>query len=249
MELSVEQAAQRLRLDESRVRQLLRGGRLVGHRFGSSWVVDGDDVARLESLSPRGGPRPVGRPMSPLRAWGLLDLLDGGRAPWLSQVARSQVRAQARALAGANASRWHAALRARSDLRRVAAHPAAVRRLEADPSVLVAGPGEAAVRGLDLVALGAQPELYVRREAWPDLARRYALDEHSSRPSLLVRVPHGGWWPADGELSVPVLAADLLEHAEPRAVNAAVAALNDRAAAFVSARRNRASAIQASANR
>jgi excisionase family DNA binding protein len=239
MDLSVEQAAQRLRVDESRVRRLLREGRLAGHRFGGSWVVDGDDVARLESLSPRGGgPRPVGRPMSAQRAWGLLELLDGGRAPWLSSVARSQVRAQARALADADASRWRAALHARSEVQRVSAHPAAIRRLRAEPGVLVAGPGEAAARGLDLVAPGSQPEFYVRRDAWPNLVKRYALDEHSSRPSLLVRVPLGDWWPADGELSVPVLAADLLEHAEPRAVNAAAGMLNDRAVALLGANAN-----------
>lgn len=233
MDLSVEQAAQRLRIDGSRVRQLLREGRLAGQRFGGSWVVHGDDVARLESLSPRGGePRPVGRPMSAPRAWGLLELLDGGRAPWLSPVARSQVRAQARALAGADPARWRAALHARSDLRRVAAHPAAISRLQSQPGVLVAGPGEAAARGLDLVALGAQPELYVRGDAWPNLVLSYALDEHSTRPSLMVRVPRGGWWPVDGELSLPVLAADLLENAEPRAVNAAARVLNDLAAAF-----------------
>ena len=173
MDLSVQQIAQRLRVDESRVRRLLREGRLAGYRFGGSWVVDGEDVARLESLSPRGGAsRPVGRPMSPQRAWGLLELLDGGRAPWLSAVARSQVRAQARALAGADASRWRAALHARSDLRRVAAHPAAIRRLRAEPGVLVAGPGEAAARGLDLVALGARPEFYMRGDAWPQLVDR-----------------------------------------------------------------------------
>ena len=235
----MEQAAQRLRVDASRVRRLLRAGRLAGHRFGGSWVVDGDDVARLESLSPRGGePRPVGRPMSAPRAWGLLELLDGGRARWLAPVARSQVRAQARALAGADASRWRAALLARSDLRRVAAHPAAMSRLQAEPGVLVAGPSEAAARGLDLVALDAQPELYVRRDAWPQLVVRYALDERSSPPSLMVRVPRGGWWPADGELSLPVLAADLLENAEPRAVDAAARVLNDQASVLVGASAN-----------
>ena len=239
MDLSVEQAAQRLRVDESRVRRMLREGRLAGHRFGGSWVVDGDDVARLESMSPKGGePRPVGRPMSAQRAWGLLELLDGGRAPWLSPVARSQVRAQARALAGADASRWRAALHARSDLRRVSAHPAALRRLRAEPGVLVAGPGEAAAPGLDLVAMGARPELYMRPDAWPNLVVRYALDEHSSRPSLLVRLPRGGWWPPDGQLSLPVLAADLLENAEPRAVNAAARMLNDRASALQGASAN-----------
>jgi len=117
-------------------------------------------------------------------------------------------------------------------------HPAAIRRILAEPGVLVAGPGAAAARGLDLVALGAQPELYVRHDAWPHLVGRYALDERSSQPSLMVRVPRGGWWPADGELSVLVLAADLLEHAEPRAVNAAAGALNDRAAVLVGARAN-----------
>ena len=79
---------------------------------------------------------------------------------------------------------------------------------------------------------------YVRGDAWPHLVVRYALDERSSRPSLMVRVPRGGWWPADGELSVPVLAADLLEHAEPRAVNAAARELNDRASALLRARAN-----------
>jgi hypothetical protein len=79
----------------------------------------------------------------------------------------------------------------------------------------------------------------VRPDAWPNLVVRYALDEHSSRPSLLLRLPRGGWWPADGELSIPVLAADLLENAEPRAVNAAADVLNDRASALVGASANR----------
>jgi hypothetical protein len=78
----------------------------------------------------------------------------------------------------------------------------------------------------------------LRGDAWPNLVVRYAMDEHSSRPSLLVRVPRGGWWPADGEVSVPVLAADLLENAEPRAVNAAVRVLNDRAIALLGASAN-----------
>ena len=78
----------------------------------------------------------------------------------------------------------------------------------------------------------------MRGDAWPNLVVRYALDEHSRLPSLLVRLPRGGWWPADGELSVPVLAADLLENAEPRAVNAAARELNDRAVPYTVPARN-----------
>jgi excisionase family DNA binding protein len=244
MELSVMQAAKRLRVDESRVRKLLREGRISGRRFGGSWIVDGEDVARLESLSPPDAPRPVGRPMSPQRAWGVLDLLDGGRMEWLPPAARSHVRQLARALSGADASRWRAVLQARSAVHRVGAHPSAISKLALEGGVLVAGSAVAAERGLDLVVVHPAPEIYVRPDAWPALVRRYALDEHASRKNLLVRIPRGEWWPQPGGLSVPVLAADLLDSAEPRAVKAGVSALNERAAALEDGRTGRTAKTQ-----
>jgi hypothetical protein len=94
----------------------------------------------------------------------------------------------------------------------------------------VAGPGEAAAQGLDLLVLQERPELYVRPDAWPALQARYGLRVSPRDPALLIHLPRGGWWPPGDRLSAPVLAADLLEHPEPRAVSAAVALLNERAA-------------------
>lgn len=238
MELSVHDASRQLQVDESRVRRMLRDRDLAGHRVGRVWLVDGDDVARRVGFALEHGNRAQagGRPMSPRRAWGLLDVLDGGPASWLSPSARSQVRAQVRQLVGADAGRWRAVLHARSEVIRVGAHPAAVDRLSGEPDVRVAGPAEAAARGLDLVVLQGRPELYVRPEAWPALMRRYALQVSPRQPDLLVRLPRGGWWPPGDQLSTPVLAADLLEHPEPRAVSAAVALLNERASRIPPAR-------------
>ena len=218
MEISVADAAARLGVSRSRVEQLLRSGSLPGRRVGRMWLVDADAVAdRL------GWRRPSGRPMVPSRAWGLLDLLDNGSAPWLSTVARSQVRARLRLLAGADGGRWWAALRGRSDVHLVRLHPSGLRRLLAESSVLVAGPARAAELGADLVAVEAPPEIYVRPEHWPELAERWhARPDHRSG-NLRVRLPRDVWpFSAGGPVGRAVLAADLLEASEPRAVSAGV---------------------------
>src|SRR3954453_6451562 len=90
MDIAVKDAAQRLGVSESRIRQLLAAGDLDGHRIGRAWLVDGDDFARLQ-----GQQRRSGRPIGPKRAWALIDLLSGGNAPWLSYSERSQVRSYA----------------------------------------------------------------------------------------------------------------------------------------------------------
>jgi hypothetical protein len=230
VDLSVRDAAERLGVDESRVRVLLRRGDLAGRRVAGRWLVLAEDVARRASFAPMDGRLAGGRPMSPARGWALLDLLDGGDAAWLSPSARSQVRSLARRLAGAEASRWRAVLRARSDVLPVRAHPAAVDRLPGEPDVRMGGPSRAAAAGLDLVAFDSLPELYIRPEAWPALVTRYALEVGPGEPAFLARLPRGSWWPDSDALSAPVVAADMLEQAEPRAVAAAVALLNERAA-------------------
>ena len=87
MDIAVNDAAERLGVHPTRVRQLVRSGDLAGHRVGRVWLVDPQDVARLAGQKAR-----AGRPMAPARAWGLLDLLEGGSALWLPPVGRSQVR-------------------------------------------------------------------------------------------------------------------------------------------------------------
>lgn len=230
MDLSVAEAAARLHVDRSRVEQLLRCGRLPGRRSGRMWLVDADALAQLGEQV-----RPSGRPMAPARAWALLDLLDGGHAPWLSAVARSQVRARLRDLADADADadRWHALLRARSQVLAVRVHPAALPRMQAEDAsvVLPAGAGRAVEIGADLVAVDSLAEVYIRAENWPALARRFHAKIVPADGNLRVRLPQGVWPFADqDEVGAAALAADLLESPEPRAVSAGLHLLRERVA-------------------
>jgi excisionase family DNA binding protein len=224
MDIAVSEAAERLGVDASRVRKLLRSGSLLGRQAGKIWLVSSEDVARMASHH-----APPGRPLAPGRAWGLLDLLDGGSAPRLSPVARSQVRQLLRDLNGASADRWRAALRARSAVLRCNAHPAAVKRFlgKNQNQALRAGPQEAARRGVDLIAMEALPEIYVPEESWPALALSLRVAAGAYEPDLLVRLPRAGWpFQGKGEVSLAALAADLLESAEPRAISGGASMLN-----------------------
>lgn len=63
MDLSVDEAANRLGVSRVRIRQLLASGDLLGRRLGRVWLVDRDSVMRLE-----GQRRDPGRPVGPKRA-------------------------------------------------------------------------------------------------------------------------------------------------------------------------------------
>jgi hypothetical protein len=237
MEIEVKEASRRLGVDESRVRTLLRAGSLRGRRVGNSWVVLVDDVARLESNRLR-----PGRPLAARRAWAALDLLNSGRAPWLSDSARSQVRSHLDRLDEPGPEVWLSLLRSRSHVVHALAHPAALKRL-ADVDVVVrAGASEAVERGFDLVAIGdSVPEFYVEASAWPQIARSLAIREIISEPNLLIRIPHDVWPFSDGAaVSDAALAADLLESAEPRAVSAGATRLNELLAEWQQGRARRA---------
>jgi len=224
MEIAVKDAAQRLGITESRVRQLLHAGDLAGRRVGRSWLVAAEDVARLERQHRR-----PGRPIGPLRAWGLLDILNGGNAPWLSYSARSQVRSYMARLQDADGDEWRAVLRGRSHVIRAQAHPAALRRLQDADGVLPAGAAQAMQRGFDLVSFEeAIPEVYLQPEQWSTIAPALAIREDSPQANLLVRLPRGVW-PFEGCNSVPdpAIAADLLEAPEPRAARAGAIRLDE----------------------
>ena len=223
MDIAVRDAAQRLGLSESRIRQLLVAGDLNGRRIGRAWLVDGDDVARLQ-----GRQRRPGRPVGPKRAWALIDLLSGGSAPWLSYSERSQVRSYLARLDEPGADEWRSILRGRSEVRPVRAHPAAVARLSELDNVLHAGTAEAVRRNFDLVSAGEpRPEFYMPIRAWEHIAHALAL-QPSHDASLIIRHPMMVW-PFEGrdEVSDAVIAADLLSAAEPRAVRAGHLRLNE----------------------
>lgn len=228
MDLSVAEAASALGIDESRVRQMLRSGALAGRHVGRAWVVPADAVAMLVQHRPAGG-----RPLSPQRAWGLLDLIDGGKAPWLDRYARSKVRAQLRRLSGGNPAVWRDALRARERRQPVRAHRAALGRLSDADGVWPAGPAAASLVGADLVAPGAVPDFYISEEAWPVLVKELRLSPASDRPDAVVRVPRDVWPFGQGGPGRAVLAASLLDSGEWRAARAGTDVLNDLAARYL----------------
>jgi excisionase family DNA binding protein len=217
VELSVSEAADRLQLDQSRIRQLVNAGDLPARRVGKVWLVDGDAVALMSRRV-----RPQGRPLSERRAWALLDLLAGGDAPWLTAPARSQVRTVIRRMQSLGADEWRAALRNRGHKVSIDGHPAAVRRLVQSPETVAAGPHEASVHGLDLVALSARPEVYLDDHAWAKLAGVLNLDLAApSSASAVVRLVHGDGivdrLRANERLLAVTIAADCLDDADPRA--------------------------------
>lgn len=228
MEIDVKEAARRLGVNDSRVRQLLRAGDLRGRRLGNVWVIPAEEVARLE----RSGRR-RGRPLAPRRAWALLDLLDRRRAPWLSDSARSQVRRYLDHLVDPEPDDWRAALRGRSRVLDVVAHPASIARLRQVDGVHPAGQEAAIGRAFDVVALDEPlPEFYVAADEWPGVSRSLALREGAGA-NVRIRVPNDVWSFADaassGERVVgdAVLAADLLESGEPRSVAAGAVRLGE----------------------
>lgn len=197
---------------------------LAGRRLGRDWVVSAEAVADLAQHQ-----RGHGRPPAPRRAWGLIDLLDGGDAPWLDPVARSHVRATARAVAGSDAAGWKRVLRGREDRVAVAGHRASIDRLVHADNVWSAGPAVAGRIGADLVVVQAVPEVYVPSEAWDMLVRRLRLRVDAVEPDVWVRLPRHLWPFGSSGPGRAALAASLLD-GEWRAARAGADLLNAAAA-------------------
>lgn len=84
--------------------------------------------------------------------------------------------------------------------------------------------------GADLVALAPVPEVYIRQDDWPALAKRWHAKFPAVDGNLRVRVPREVWPFEDrSEVGPAALAADLLDSSEPRAVSAGLRLLRDRA--------------------
>ncbi len=93
--------------------------------------------------------------------------------------------------------------------------------------MLWAGAARAAAAGADLVVLDAMAEVYVKEGDWPQFAKMWHARPAAADANVLVRLPVDVW-PFEGrsEVGSAVLAADLLESAEPRGVVAGLGLLN-----------------------
>lgn len=214
--LAVGEAAQRLGVDPSRVRQLARCGQLPASRVGHQWLIDADAVGERVR---RGGTH-RGRPLAPRSAWGLLVHASGREPDWLNRVERSRIRRRLRELAAGADEDLHALLRSRADVHRVYAHPAGIGRILAEPGVIRSGASAIGEAGADLIAADLA-EAYVSATTLDHLIRRYRL-RPVARPNLLLRVPRAVWpFPADQVVApAPVVAADLLDATDERSQRA-----------------------------
>jgi hypothetical protein len=146
----------------------------------------------------------------------------------------SQLRARLRGLADAAPGQWRAALRGRSEVLSCQAHPAAIPRLIGHEGVLPAGLAVLGGRPFDLVtAEHVIDQAYVDPVRWPALSSALAIrpagpGHPGAVPNLTVFLPRIGW-PFQNRRELPdsVLAADLLDSAEPRAVRAGARRLDE----------------------
>ncbi|MFD9221500.1 helix-turn-helix domain-containing protein [Streptomyces sp. NPDC060064] len=204
IEFSVSEAAASLGVSRQRVLALIHDGDLPARLIGGRWVVLSADVDEW------GQDRPAGRPMAGRVAWGLLDLLDDGRAPWLKASERSRLRARLRARPSiAQVGHW---VRRRNEVLWLRGHPAALPRLLAFEGAVPAG---ASAPGQDIVDPG-QVEVYLRQDAAARAMRKLALRQVPRREAnAVVKVPQEVW-PFDDGPGRAAVALDLWDASDER---------------------------------
>jgi excisionase family DNA binding protein len=221
--ISVSEAAKHLELSPQRVRALIASGDLPAERIGGRYLLDPAAVASFRERE-----RPGGRPLSARNAWAILAQL--GERPAAVDISRrshyrlqrlleSRGKALVRALSGAEPRsrevRWRVLP---SDLVELAQDPRLVLSgLSAnDPRIDVRHQVER--DGLE----GYASEAFIRT-----LERRLKPEKQPGRANLLLRAPQGSMWILDERRAPwPVVAADLLNHDDPRVRRSAQAALS-----------------------
>jgi excisionase family DNA binding protein len=209
--LTVAQAARRLGVSASMVRQLIATGELPAERFGGrTWMVSGDAVERRADQAPQGGRR-----LSTANAWAILYMLAGEPVEWIDQPTRWRLR---RYLAShlPSADRARFANRGRPSAYR--AHPSLLAAVRSDPDLMLTGTTAASERRLGLVGGTGEVDAYVSGARLEDLVRRHHL-RPSGDPNAILRVvpPFTLAWPPGRLAPASAIALDLLDSPEPRA--------------------------------
>lgn len=207
--MAVADAARRLDVNQARVRAMISAGILDARKVGGRWLIDSASIERRTN-----GVVPVGRPIGPRNAWGLLWLAAGRTPGWLSPWALSRVR---RRLRDDGIIALALRLEKRASLRMYRAHPSDVDRIASEERVVRTGVSAAAEHDVPLVAPG-QADLYMRATDLQRLVDLYALQPGSARPNVTARVVAGLWPFEAGDESAPAsaLAVDLLESMDAR---------------------------------
>jgi len=203
--LSSAEAARSLGVNDSRVRQLARQGRLPCQKVGGRWLIEARAVSRRR-------PRPSGRPLSPSSAWALL-LLASGEEP---QVTNSRARRRlAKRLSSLPKEAERLSVRAES--RWFRADERALADLRKDPDFIRSGVSVSEEYGVDIQAPNVV-EGYYPQHKLDRFSYRYALRPVSEEVANLIVHSVGGRFPLAGRTRVPapVAALDLLESHDER---------------------------------
>lgn len=210
--LSVKEAAEALGVGPQRVRALVGAGRLPARRLGRAWAIARRDLDVARS-------RRGGRPLAAANAWALLALLDGFRADWIDPAVRSRLKNRASDRSWVEAALRHSEPRSTvhqwrvlvPDLKRIAgAFPLVRSGLSADDI------------GIDVVQVGEALDAYVEGPAVSSIRRMVRPLEDSEEANLILRVPSESWVLRRRDRAPSsVVAADLLDHLDPRVSRAA----------------------------
>lgn len=91
--ITTAELGERLGVSKRRALDLLNSGLITGTRLPNGiWLADSTSVARYEAT----GLRPLGRPLNPATAWGVLWELSGMRPQWLSARTYARIRRRIR---------------------------------------------------------------------------------------------------------------------------------------------------------
>jgi excisionase family DNA binding protein len=207
--VSVAQAARRLGVTESRVRQLIHARELRAQRVQGLWLLPVEEIERREDLAPGRGRR-----LTAARAWGLLYLAAGLPAPWLNRSARYRLRSL---LKERGLKSLRSQLTARGVPTPMRSHPSLLPKLREEPALMLTGATAAMELRLGLLAHDVV-EGYVEADRVDDVVGRYHL-RASRNPNVVLRVvpQFTSDWPLAHEAPLPAIALDLLEDADPRA--------------------------------
>jgi excisionase family DNA binding protein len=206
--LSVPEAAERLAVNQSRIRAMLASGGLAGTKVGGRWLVAEESVRARQRV-----PRQPGRQLQPANAWGVL-MLGSGQAPaWLPAAPRRHLieLLNERGLAGL-APRLHDRAQVRSYL----AHPGVLPHLARHEALAPSGASAAQRHRLGLVA-GDEIDAYVRCEALASVVDELALEPRDTGGNVLLRVlPKGCPVVLDDVAPVAAVALDLSDQPDAR---------------------------------
>jgi excisionase family DNA binding protein len=222
---SVEEAARRLDVVPQRVRALIAAGRLPAQRVGKGYVLDAAEVEQFARQ-----PRPRGRPLSAANAWALLAVL--ARLPDKGSFAGRPIRSQHRIESLLEQKGQVVAAALRSSQPRAVSHgwrvlPSDVDRLADDVRLVKSGLSADAKR-IDVRYQRGRDgiDAYVSQEHLHELDRELQPIKSSGNVNVRLRVPEGSQWVLDEAVApLAVVAADLLDHDDPRVARAARGAL------------------------